>query len=174
MPVIDLSKASMKSILPQFNSQRMVMDYIRGFYGSAAKQGRKLAMNNSQGAHELAAWKEKIYRVWPNISLHRLDEAALAIDADTTIRLEVSAELHGLDAKDVRVECVIGREDEHNDFTASDHVLFKADGHTDNGATRFTLDLTPPLPGLQHYQIRMYPYNDLLSHRFETGRMIWL
>ena len=171
---VKMSKASMKSILPQFNSQRMVMDYIRGFYGSAAKQGRKLAMNNSQGAHELAAWKEKIYRLWPNITLRRLDEAALAVDADSTIRLEVSAELHGLDANDVRVECVIGREDEHNDFTASDHVLFKADGKTDQDETRFTLDLTPPLPGLQHYQIRMYPYNDLLSHRFETGRMIWL
>jgi starch phosphorylase len=38
----------------------------------------------------------------------------------------------------------------------------------------FVLDLDPPLPGLQHYQIRMYPHHDCLSHRFETGCMIWL
>ena len=38
----------------------------------------------------------------------------------------------------------------------------------------FSLDLDPPLPGLQLYQIRTYPCHELLSHRFETGCMIWL
>src|SRR5690606_356088 len=33
---VRLSKASMKSILPQFNALRMVMDYVRKFYGPAA------------------------------------------------------------------------------------------------------------------------------------------
>ena len=171
---VRMSKASMKSILPQFNSQRMVMDYIRGFYGPAAKQGRKLAENNASGAKALADWKNRIYRVWPEITLQRHDDAVTEVHADKTLKLEVSADLRGLDASDVQVECVIGREDEHHDFTACEHILFRANGKTESGETRFTLDLTPPLPGLQHYQIRMYPYNELLSHRFETGRMIWL
>ena len=171
---VQMSKASMKSILPRFNSQRMVMDYIRGFYSPAAIQGRKLAVNNSQGAHDLAAWKDKIYKVWPKIKMHRLDDAVPAVNAGSTVHMAISVNLKGLDPQDVCVECVIGREDVNNDFTASDHIQLKADGKTDNGETRFSLNLVPPLPGLQHYQIRMYPYNKLLSHRFETGRMIWL
>ena len=171
---VRMSKASMKSILPQFNSQRMVLDYIRGFYGPAAHQGRKLGKNKAQGAQELAAWKNRIHKVWPEVTLCRLDTAVADVNAGDTVRIEVSADLKGLAAEDVRVECVIGREDEHNEFSASDHIGFKADGQTNNGETRFVLDLSPPLPGLQHYQIRMYPYHELLSHRFETGCMVWL
>jgi starch phosphorylase len=74
----------------------------------------------------------------------------------------------------VRLECVIGTEDEHHDFQASDFLGFAANRKLDSGETLFELDMEPPLPGLQLYQIRMYPYNQLLSHRFETGFMIWL
>ena len=74
----------------------------------------------------------------------------------------------------MRLECVIGIQDEHHDFQASEYFGFTAKEKLDNGETLFILDLDPPLPGLQLYQIRMYPCHELLSHRFETGCMIWL
>jgi len=40
---VQLSKRSMISILPRFNAQRMVMDYVRDFYGPARDQGRRLS-----------------------------------------------------------------------------------------------------------------------------------
>lgn len=171
---VHMSKASMKSILPQFNSQRMVMDYIRDFYGPAARQGRELANNHARGARDLAAWKEKVYRLWPEVSLRLRRDVPAAVTAGGKVRIEVAARLKGLSPDDVRVECVIGREDEHHEFSASDYIGFNAEGENEKGETLFVLELDPPLPGLQHYQIRMYPYHRLLSHRFETGRMIWL
>jgi len=27
---------------------------------------------------------------------------------------------------------------------------------------------------MQTYQVRMYPYHELLSHPFEMGRMLWI
>jgi starch phosphorylase len=169
-----MSKASMKSILPQYNSQRMVMDYIKGFYGPAARQGRALAANRYQGAKELAAWKRKIAQVWPTVALRRVDKAQAAVSAGTKVRIEVAAQLGDLSPRDVRVECLIGREDEHREFQATDYFGFAAQSQLDSGETLFALDLDPPLPGLQHYQIRIYPHHDQLSHRFETGCMIWL
>jgi len=171
---VRMSKASMKSILPQFNSQRMVMDYIKGFYGPAARQGRALAGNSSKGAKELAGWKKRIKKVWPSVALRRVDKALQAVGAGSKVRIEVAAQLGDLSPKDVRVECVIGREDEHHEFQATDYFGFSPQAELDSGETLFALDLDPPLPGLQHYQIRMYPYHDHLSHRFETGCMIWL
>ncbi len=171
---VRMSKASIRSILPHFNSQRMVMDYIKGFYGPAADQGRALAKEQFKGAQELAAWKKKVRRLWPQVTLRRSDTAQQAITAGDRMRIEVVAKLAGLAPEDVRLECVIGREDEHRAFHASDYYAFTAEASLDGGETSFVLDLDPPLPGLQHYQIRVYPFHRLLSHRFELGCMIWL
>jgi len=171
---VHMSKASMKSALPQFNSQRMVMDYIKGFYGPAAKQGRVLTANHSHGAKELAGWKAKIRELWPSVSLRRVDDVRYAVTAGDKVLIQVAAQLGDLSQDDVRLECVIGIEDEHHVFQTSEYFGFRASEKLDSGETLFVLDLDPPLPGLQLYQIRMYPCHELLSHRFEVGRMIWL
>ncbi|HHJ16456.1 MAG TPA: glycosyltransferase family 1 protein [Gammaproteobacteria bacterium] len=171
---VHMSKASMKSALPQFNSQRMVMDYIRGFYSPASEQGRKLARNRSRGAKELARWKTRVRERWPSVTLRRVDKQLCAVTAGDKVRIEIAAQLGDLSPSDVRLECVIGIEDEHHEFQASEYFGFTASEKLDTGETLFVLDLDPPLPGLQLYQIRMYPCHELLSHRFETGCMIWL
>ena len=51
---------------------------------------------------------------------------------------------------------------------------FEYAGRNDAGEAIFQLDFRSELPGLQSYQIRLYPYHELLSHRFEVGRMLWL
>ena len=38
----------------------------------------------------------------------------------------------------------------------------------------FRIEFNPPFPGMQTYQIRMYPYHEFLSHPFEMGRMLWI
>ena len=51
---------------------------------------------------------------------------------------------------------------------------FEHAGRNDGGEAIYRLDFKPSLSGLQSYQIRLYPYHELLSHRFEVGRMLWL
>ncbi|MFP5505893.1 MAG: alpha-glucan family phosphorylase [Gammaproteobacteria bacterium] len=171
---VRMSKASIKSILPQFNSQRMVMDYIRGFYSPASAQCRKLAANQFQGARELAGWKAKVRRTWPKVSLRLAEKLPEAIVSGHTLQIGVAARLHDLSADDVRVECVVGSEDAHGDFVAQAHFDFAPAGSNADGETLFRLDLLPPLAGLQYYKLRMYPTHKLLSHPFEVGCMLWL
>jgi starch phosphorylase len=164
----------MKSILPQFNSQRMVMDYVRDFYGPASRQGRILHQAEAAGAKALARWKTRVLSAWSGVSMRQVDTVPQAIHAGTKLTLTLAAKLNGLKADDVVVECIVGTEDEQHKFTAHDHIRFTARGSNEQGETLFALDLDPPLPGLQHYQLRMYPYHQMLSHPFETGCMIWL
>ncbi len=171
---VHMSKASMKSTLPQFNSQRMVMDYIRSFYGPAVEQGKNLARNRHKGARDLATWKAKIHMLWPSVALRRVDDATRAVTAGDKVNVQVAAQLGDLSPEDVRLECLVGIKNEHGEFQTSDYFGFTASEKLDTGETLFALDLDPPLPGLQFYQIRMYPCHDSLSHRFETGCMIWL
>jgi starch phosphorylase len=171
---VRLSKSSMKSILPRFNSQRMVMDYITKYYAPARQQRLVLTGNDFTRARELAAWRRKVAKFWPQVRLHRVDAPPVQITSGHTLTLKVAAYLDGLDADDVLVECLVGTEREGGEMRVLDQHIFKPLQRNDAGETEFTLDLAPRLPGLQYYKIRMYPFHPALAHRLESGLMIWL
>lgn len=171
---IKISKASMKSIIPRYNSQRMVMDYVRNYYHAAGKASMTLGNNDCSGARELARWKRKIRQVWSHVSIRRLDESIEEIKTGMTMPIRVAASLHGLDASDVIVECLIGTEDEHHEFKVNSCYSLTTGESNNDGETLFKIDLQPALAGLQYYKIRCYPHHRLLSHPFETGLMLWL
>lgn len=171
---VRMSKASMRTVIPNFNAQRMMMDYIEGFYGPAAKHHAQLFKNNPAGAKDLARWKEKIAAAWSGVSIQRLDKPLAKISTGETMCIQVSAKLNGLDADDVVVECLLGTETNEDRFIVQNQYNLTPDQQDPTGNTLFSLDLHPDLAGLQFYKIRMYPVHTLLAHRFETGCMVWL
>jgi starch phosphorylase len=171
---VKMSKTSMKSILPRFNSQRMVMDYITQYYAPARQQRLVLTGNDYTRARELAGWRKKVSKAWPQVRLHRIDAPPVQITSGKTLSLRVAAHLDNLDADDVLVECLVGTEADGGDLRVLDQHIFKPVERNNSGETVFTLDLTPRLSGLQFYKIRMYPFHPALAHRLESGFMIWL
>ena len=82
--------------------------------------------------------------------------------------------LIGLSPEDVFVECLVGAELPINEQVERSIYRFEPGARTDSGETIFTLEVQPPLSGLQEYRIRLYPHHRLLSRRFELGCMLWL
>jgi starch phosphorylase len=171
---VKISKASMKSCIPNFNSQRMVKDYITSFYAPASRQNRKLCADEYKGALELAAWKAKVNSAWDGVSMRRIDNARSWLMSGDSLKIEVAVTLAGLTADDVVLECIIGTSSDHSSFVEREHIKLMHAGKTGNGEAVFSIDLSPPLSGLQFYKLRLYPSHPLLSHPFETGRIIWL
>ncbi len=171
---VQLSKASMRSLIPRFNAQRMVTDYVRSYYGPAAHQARRLAERGAAAAAELATWKNKVRNAWPQVRIYREEEAPNAMQAGETMPITVAAHLDGLEASDVVVECLVGTLDENNSLQVRETFPLKPAGRNKNGETLFHLDLCTAQSGLLHYRIRIYPYHPLLSHRFELGCMVWV
>jgi starch phosphorylase len=171
---VKISKASMKSCIPNYNAQRMVRDYITNFYSPASRQNKKLCADDYKGALELAAWKAKINSTWHSVSMRRIDRANESLMSGDSLRIEVAARLGELTTADVVLECIIGTESRHNKFVECEHVLLQPAGTTNDGEALFSIDLSPPLSGLQFYKLRLYPSHPLLSHPFETGHIIWL
>ena len=168
------SKHSMKSLIPRFNSQRMVMDYVRNYYAPAKRQRLMMMGNQYARAKEIAKWRKRLDQSWPNISLRRVDGGLSEISSGQVFSLRVSARLNGLHPEDVLVECLVGHESENGEFIRLDSHIFTVESHDESGETLFRLDLYPRLPGLQYYKIRMFPFHPTMSHRFESGYMIWL
>ncbi|HUP91767.1 MAG TPA: alpha-glucan family phosphorylase [Solimonas sp.] len=168
---VQVSKNSMKTLIPRFNASRQVMDYVRGFYGPAARQGRRLAADGSAGARALAAWKQHVRERWGGVRIALAGALPATLTQGERLPLRVHAWLHGLAPGDVTVECILGRLDVHGEFEPEASYDLQPTG-VQGDAHEFSLELEP-LPGLQHYRVRMYPSHPALSHRFELGCMVW-
>ena len=170
---VQLSKASMKSTIPRFNAQRMLRDYVTQLYQPAQKQRRKLEANGAELARHLADWKRRVRDAWPGVSMELIIQPPAHLYHDDNIMIKVRADLNGLEAKDIKLECLLGRGAVHSEFEVGQVAVLPATGGDDR-YTEFEIDLTPELAGLQYYKFRMYPFNDALSHPFELGCMIWI
>ncbi|HAJ93061.1 MAG TPA: DUF3417 domain-containing protein [Gammaproteobacteria bacterium] len=171
---VKMSKASMKSAIPNFNAQRMVRDYIKSFYAPASRQNSRLCADDYKGAKELAAWKAKVNQAWSNVTLRRTDNHSTELMAGDSLGIEVAVDLGELTTDDVLLECIVGTESAHEAFQEHEHVRLTPKGRNEEGHTLFGIDLVPPLSGLQFYKLRLYPSHPLLSHPFETGHILWL
>jgi starch phosphorylase len=175
---ITTSKASMKSVLPRFNTIRMAKDYLREAYGPAAREGRLLGAGGAAGARELAAWKDKIAGAWSGVHARLAQPVQRTIKAGGHVALDVAVDLNGLEAADVFVECVMGDNSMFSEPFQCSVPLFLV-GEDATGAALYHCDLfdndtSCSVGGLQNFRVRLYPCHPLLSHPLECGLMIWL
>ena len=170
---VRISRESMKSCIPQFNSMRMVNDYVEQLYAPARDQHRELQADNRIYATELAKWKQKIRQFWHAVTIERLDKVLPYLGYGDKLPIQVKTKLEGLTPSDVIVECLLGTEDSQGDFVIEErhhlqHIQQDGNIHT------FHLDLEPSDCGLKTYQIRIYPHHKYLSHPLEMGFMLWV
>jgi starch phosphorylase len=170
---VQKSKASMKSCIPRFNGQRMVVDYLHSYYARAIGQHKRLEAEGGAPATELARWKSRIRRAWDGVTIRRNDTEVTEMETGNTLPITVSVNLNGLEPEDVVVECLVGGEPHNGHFTACARHNFKH-LQQEGGKDTFELQLQPPLAGVNFYKIRIFPCHPLLSHPFETGCMVWV
>ncbi len=171
---VKMAKHSIASLLPRFNSSRMVGEYVSRFYIPASKRGRLYAQKDFDNARILAAWKTRVSAAWAGVSLHRIDTPKKRIQFGDMLEFEVALNLNGLQPEDVVVEMLISRPNklENKDFH---HYPFQFRGiDAKTGEHRFGMDLAPSLCGRLDYKIRVYPYHSLLTHALEMGLLQWL
>lgn len=171
---IRMSKASMKTLLPQFNAARMVVDYTDQFYGASCLRRRKLIDDDYAGARVLSGWKHKVLEGWHAVTIRPFQAPPNSITYDEQLTMQVGVQLGGLTPADVIVECMMGTSSSDGKFNEVACYRLGAQSDPDQGEYVFESTFAPPLSGLQQYTIRIYPYHRLLSHPFELGLMKWL
>jgi len=186
-------KRSMATILPHFNSERVLRDYVQSFYAPAAKQGRALAASDFGIARELAAWKARVAAAWPGVTAKTVMITPREVTVDGEVEMLVEVGLNGLEPKDVRVECVarrvLGSEVavhvpsyaenrrplEGVSYIDGEPVLLSAftpEGPAEAGAYRYRLVFRPPWTGRLAYELRVVPQHAHLTHPYELGLML--
>jgi len=189
---VKICKRSMASVLPAFNSERVLGDYLNEFYAPAARHCRRMTVDNFKVARELGAWKEKVRKAWPGVALKQLGSPKTEISFAERVTLDVEVALNGLAPGDLRVECqvrrVLGseltvpvqayaenRRPEHGvGYLEGRAVLlapFTPAGVDEAGNCRYRLELQPPWAGTLEYEVRGIPDHPDLSHPYELGLM---
>jgi glycogen phosphorylase len=62
-------KASIIRLCPEFNMQRMVMQYTNGYYVAAHRRHTALQADNAARARNLAAWRSRVEAAWPRLQI---------------------------------------------------------------------------------------------------------
>jgi glycogen phosphorylase len=171
---VNMAKYSIATLLPRYNSTRMVSEYVKSFYLPATRQHIAYSQNECENAKIVAQWKARIRARWPGVKIRRLDEPKKSIVFGEDVRLEVAVDLNELKPEDVVVEMLIGHETKRHNLLKFLRHNFEFTGVVDGGEHRFALALTPEICGKLEYRVRVYPWHQLLTNPVEMGMMLWL
>ena len=183
------SKRSMATVLPAFNTRRMLADYVTGMYAPAARRGAALGAANCSGGAKLADWKARVRARWPGVRLELASERPDRAQFGDRIEMTVAVDLNGLDVGDVAVELNLTREipaGNHQppaltSFAGDDrsHVRggkqaaqshFEPTGERDaGGRVLYRIECVPPWSGQVAASVRAVPVHPALSHPYELG-----
>jgi starch phosphorylase len=168
---VHISKRAMISSIPHFNTDRMVVEYTKRFYMPAIRMGEAMCENNFARAKKLATWKAKVRKIWPKLSLKRVDKTPMDIPmhyGDKMI-VRVEAYLADMTPNDVRVEAVLSRPTRNGGYR--DYSVIELAHVKDN---LFETDIHPEDTGNFTFRLRMYPRHDDLPHPQSMGLMTWI
>jgi starch phosphorylase len=172
---VKMAKSSMATIMPRFNSKRMVGEYLAKCYLPASQQHRLYKQSRFENSHNIAEWKARVRLAWSGVSLCRLDVEQREINYGESLRFEVGINLNGLNPNDVVVELLMGLLTKREKLQSSRRYRFEAIGKmTEAGENIFALEIQPEQCGKLEYRVRTYPYHEMLTHQFELGMMRWL
>ncbi|MHB8666615.1 MAG: alpha-glucan family phosphorylase [Burkholderiales bacterium] len=169
---VKLAKRSISSLMPRFNSRRMLEEYVAKCYRPAAQQGRLYAGADFAVARTLAAWKARVRQAWPGVAIRRLDMPKRRIEFGDGVRIEATLSLNQLSPEDMVLELLLSRTGTEGKDERISH-RFAAQGADANGEHHFTLELAPEFCGKLDLRIRAYPCHEFLTHPFELGLMLW-
>jgi starch phosphorylase len=135
------AKRSIATLLPRFNTSRMLDEYVAKLYLPAAQQGRRYAEAGFAAARTVAEWKARVRASWPKVAIRRLDAPQKRIAFGASMRIEVALDLDGLAPSDVIVELLLAREGSGSPEGRVRNELVHDGTRTERGEYRFVLDL---------------------------------
>jgi starch phosphorylase len=169
----------------------MVREYATALYVPAAVSSRNLA--DAEGrfgpARELAAWKQRVVRAWPQVRIEHVETEAAGQALGSALTVRVSVALDTLTPDDVLVEVVYGRPDDADEILSPGYAALAAEppGGDDppqtppdhggasrppvppSGLVRYSGEVPLDQPGPFGYTVRVLPNHPLLDSRAELG-----
>lgn len=163
----------MGAVVPVYNTNRMVMEYMERLYRPADKRYQRLSGDQFKRARRLAKWNARLRQYWPEVQIVGVEsdmQGELAVGSESEV--PASVKLGHLSADDVSVETYGGALDadqqiEHGRATPMSFV------RVEKGISQFVGQVRCQSSGLRGYTVRVLPRHEDLAHPFEPRLIVW-
>ena len=167
-------KGSVRAIGPQFNTNRMVREYMDKMYLTAQMRSEVLGTNKFNKAKELASWKERMSAEWDEIevgdvTLEKTDR--LKVGESITVRALI--ELGKLDPGDVFVDLWYGVLNAEGNIEQPKLGLMKSTGKKEGSKAEYLGTITMETSGRLGHTIRILPRHEDLDNPNQPGLIVW-
>jgi len=167
-------KESIKTVCPQYNTNRMLEEYMEKFYLPCLMQHRLLTEDSCKAAIELCDWRKKVSENWEQVSIRGVQaELGNGMKIGDALPLRVVVALGGLAPEDVEVEVYHGRLEEKGQITDARVTTLEYARTRGTGLAEFEGAIPCETTGQRGFQVRALPKRQGLPNKFFLGLVKW-
>lgn len=173
---LEYLRGSMMTVVPSFNTERMLIDYFNELYKPCAERGRTVAAGNAKLARAIAEWKRQVAGKFSSLHLLDITTSGLVdgtIQAGRAFQVSVRLDLGDVNLEDLRVELVVGRSDAKQEILDPHIVPMAKSGKPQEHVLTFSAEYTATEKGNFAYGIRILPWHEPYGGTADLGLVIW-
>jgi starch phosphorylase len=180
-------KNSIKWIAPRFNTHRMVAEYTRRFYNSAAAKWRYLTAEACTRARAFSNWKADMKNAWPDFAVkdvtlevrngqgsQQLNPRQPQIRVGSELRVRALIKLGRINPSDVSVELYHGPVDTWDNIRSGSPVRMDHEPASEQQGEHWFAGSMPCTESGQHgVAVRVLPRHNDLVNPYEMSLILW-
>lgn len=167
-------KSAMRTIGPEFNTNRMVREYTERMYLPALDRGTDLGENGFARAKDLAVWKKHLRESWDEIEIDEVtvdNHKTLKVGESVTVRAQI--DLGQLKPDDVTVELFYGQLNAQGDIENPKVALMKPTDRPKGTVYEFVGTNKLAMSGRMGHTVRVLPRHEDLDNPLKLGLVLW-
>ena len=172
---VEMMKKSMASIGREFNSHRMIEQYLKDYYIQAGMAHRILGENRLAKARELRDWKQRVRALWKDVRVIDANSPqGERLSLGSSLKVNASVQLGELTDSEVVLDLWYGRIDRSTDrVTNRGLATMTSLGRQSDGLWAFEGTIESEETGIYGYRIRILPFHSYLFNPLSMGLVTW-
>ena len=171
-------KRSIMTLVPVFNTNRMVEEYAERCYIPSHRRYSRLAANRLAAAKSLAAWRRRVTADWGQVRVEAVDApSGETHNVGGVFPVRVRVNLGAFTPEEVEVQLCHGVLDAMGEIADPRALVLAPDGPFSANGTPRTLTFVGKVPCLSSgqfgFSVRVLPKHADLPHAFEPGLVTW-
>ena len=173
---ISVMRRSMETIVPRFNTHRMLRDYYNQLYKPCAERHRFVAKDNGKIARTLADWRRRVAANFSSMHLLDITTDGLAdgtLQAGKPFAITIRLDLGDYRPDEISADLVVGPSDPKCQIHAPQIIPMVMAEKPQARIAVFSTTFTPTGKGSYAYGIRIMPCHKYLPHKEDLGLALW-
>jgi starch phosphorylase len=171
-------KRAILTLVPVFNTNRMVEEYTERCYVPSHRRFSRLSSDHLKAAHELAEWRKRVASEWGNLRVELIEApTAETHKVGSVFPVKVRVNLGNFTPDDVEVQLCHGVLDAMGEIAEPRATVLHPESPVSLNGTPRSVVFTGKVPcyasGQFGFSVRVLPKHANLPHLFESGLVTW-